>query len=510
MHSNNFTAFYVLSCMNELKAGAALNYAVIFLNILVGLLYTPYMLHRLGQSEYGLYSLVASVIACLTILDLGLGNAVVRYTAKYRSEGRDGEEQYELFGLFLVLYSVIGVLALVVGGVFMAHFDAWFGHTMSPHEAGRARLMLLLLVLNVAFTFPMSIFSSILTAYERFVFPRLLQIVRILLNTGVMVALLAMGYKALALVVVQTVLNVLTLTVHWLYCRWRLRVKIRFGGIDTGLLKEVGVYSFWVFLGVVTDRVYWSTGQFVLALYQGTEAVAVFAVAIQLSLLYMTFSTSISGVFLPRVTGMVTCRASEAEISRLFIRTGRIQFMVMALILTGFAVFGRSFVRLWAGPGYEGAYPIALLLFASLTVPMIQNLGITILQARNRMKFRSLLYLVIAFASLFGQFVLARSYGGMGVAIAISGALLVGQGVVMNLYYHRCQKLDMRAFWAEIGRMSVVPVLMVVAASVALRGIALDTWGKLGVAIVGYLSVYVPLFYWLEIKEGRQHFKTIS
>lgn len=480
--------------MNQLKAGAVLNYAVIILNILVGLLYTPYMLHRLGQNEYGLYSLVASVIACLTILDLGLGNAVVRYTAQYRSEGRD-EEQCELFGMFLMLYLGIGVLALVTGGVFMSHFDAWFGPTMTLCELERARQMLFLLVLNVAFTFPMSIFGSILTAYERFVFPRILQIIRILLSTSIMVALLAMGYKALSLVVVQTVFNVLTLIIHWLYCRYRLRVKIRFHAFRGELLREVSVYSFWVFLSVVMDRIYWSTGQFVLALYDGTEAVAVFSVAIQLSLLYMSFSTSISGVFLPRVTRMVTCSASEADISHLFLRTGRIQFIVMTLILTGFGVFGRSFVRLWAGPGYEDSYAIALLLFVSLTVPMIQNLGITILQARNQMKFRSLLYLVIAFISLGAQFVLARRYGGMGVAIAISGALIVGQGIVMNIYYHRCQKLDMRAFWYEIGRMSVVPVMVAVGASMALRGIILDTWTKLLMAIGGYLLVYVPLFY---------------
>ena len=197
---------------------------------------------------------------------------------------------------------------------------------------------------------------------------------------------------------------------------------------------------------------------------------------------------------------MVTCRASETDISQLFLRTGRIQFMVMALILTGFAVFGRSFVRLWAGPEYEGAYAIALLLFASLTVPMIQNLGITILQARNQMKFRSLLYLVIALISLLAQFVLARRFGGMGIAIAISGALLVGQGVMMNIYYQRCQKLDMRTFWREIGRMSIVPALVALGASIALQGIVLDTWMKLAMAIGGYLLVYVPLFYRFSIR----------
>ena len=54
---------------NQIKAGAALNYVIIGINALVGLLYTPYMLRMLGQNEYGLFSLVASVISYLTILD---------------------------------------------------------------------------------------------------------------------------------------------------------------------------------------------------------------------------------------------------------------------------------------------------------------------------------------------------------------------------------------------------------------------------------------------------------
>ena len=71
--------------VNQLKAGALLNYIVILLNLVVGLLYTPFMLRMMGQSEYGLYSLVASIISYLTVLDLGIGNAVIRYTAKYRA-----------------------------------------------------------------------------------------------------------------------------------------------------------------------------------------------------------------------------------------------------------------------------------------------------------------------------------------------------------------------------------------------------------------------------------------
>ena len=133
--------------MNQLKAGVFLNYVIIALNALVGLLYTPYMLRMMGQSEYGLYSLVTSIIAYLTIMDFGFGNAIIRYTAKFRAEGKV-REQSEMFGMFMVLYSVIGVLALL-GGIFLyLNVDNMFGSTMTDVELEKAKIMMLILAFN--------------------------------------------------------------------------------------------------------------------------------------------------------------------------------------------------------------------------------------------------------------------------------------------------------------------------------------------------------------------------
>ena len=343
--------------MSQLKAGAVLNYMVILLNTIVGLLYTPYMLRMMGQSEYGLYALVASVISYLTILDLGLGNAVIRYTAKFRAEGKQ-TEQYEMFGMFMVLYLVIGVIALLSGSILYFNVDILFGSTMSAIELDKARIMVAMLIFNVAFTFPMSIFGSIITAYERFVFPRVVNITRIILNTVVMICLLHLGYKAVAMVVVQTVFNVLTLLLNYIYCRRYLKIKMYYKKFRWGFLKEVAIYSFWIFLNVVMDRIYWNSGQFVLGAMVGTAAVAVFAVAIQLQHMYMQFSSSISGLFLPKVTSMVAIGNDDNALSDLFIRTGRIQYIIMALVLSGFIVFGKQFILLWAGTEYEEAYII--------------------------------------------------------------------------------------------------------------------------------------------------------
>ena len=490
--------------MNQLKAGAALNYVVIILNMLVGLLYTPYMLRMMGQSEYGLYSLVASVISYLTVLDLGIGNAIVRYTAKFRAEGKT-TEQYEMFGMFLLLYIVIGVVAFVLGLGLYFNVETLFGSTMSLEELDKARIMMIFLIFNLAVTFPMSIFGSIITAYEQFVFQKVINIIRIFLNTLIMICLLEMGYKAVAMVILQTVFNLLTLIINYFYCRYKLQIKIFFRNFNWEFLKEVAVYSFWIFLNVIMDRIYWSTGQFVLGAFVGTAAVAVFAIAIQLENIYMQFSTAISSVFLPKVTSMVALNNNPKEISDLFIRTGRIQYIVIAFILTGFIVFGRNFINLWAGVEYESAYPITLLFFVSLAIPLIQNLGVTILQARSQMKFRSLLYIVIAIVSLAFQIIWTKKYGGIGCAVSIAGALLLGQGLIMNVYYHKKQGLNIRRFWVEILKMSIVPIVLCLIGIFVFQGRSLDSWFALGIAVTLFISIYIPLFFFFSMNNSERN-----
>jgi O-antigen/teichoic acid export membrane protein len=489
--------------VNQLKAGAVLSYAILGLSNVVGLLYTPYMLRMMGQSEYGLYSLVASVVAYLTILDLGFGNAIVRYTAKFRAEGKT-DEQYSMFGMFIVLYSFIALIALAAGLVLYFNVAAIFGSTMSAEELGKARILMLLMVFNLAFTFPFSIFGSIITAYEDFIFQKSIQIVRIILNTLIMILLLKLGYRAIGMVVLITVFNVTSLLINFWYCKYKLRIKFYFREFKWGFLKEIAMYSFFIFLGAIIDRLYWSTGQLVLGAFVGTAAVAVFAVGIQLEQMYMAFSTAISGVFLPRITAMTTYSESDKSISDLFIRTGRIQFIVMAFILTGFIIFGKQFIIIWAGADYADVYIIALLFFIPLTIPLIQNLGITILQARNKVKFRALLYIAIAVFSLALQLLLVKKYGGIGCAAAICTGLVLGHIIVMNIYYYKKQGIDIPKFWKEIGKMSFTPFILGSTAFFLLRFVELNNIFALGLGVMLFSLIYIPIFWFAGMNQSER------
>ena len=490
--------------INQLKTGALLSYISIILNNIIGLLYTPFMLRMMGQSEYGLYSLVASVVAYLTILDFGFGNAIIRYTAKFRAENRL-KEQYEMFGMFLFLYSAIGIFTLLIGLCLYFNVDFLFERSMNMEELNKIRIMMLLMVFNIAITFPFSIFGSIITAYENFIFQKAINIVRIILNPIVMCVMLLMGYRAIGMVVVTTLFNVLTLLINCWYCYHRLHIHVIIGRFNWTFLKEIMIYSFWIFLNAIMDRIYWSSGQFILGIYAGAKAVAIYAVAISLENIYMSFSTAISGVFLPRITSMITQKENEKSMSDLFIRTGRIQYIIMSFILIGFILFGKQFIIIWAGSDYSEAYYITLLFFVPLTIPLIQNLGITILQARNQMKFRSVSYVIIAIISLGLSVFLVRYYGGIGCALSTAFALCIGQILIMNIYYFKKVNIDIPAFWREIGKMSVVPILIGIVGYVLLNYFRIESILTLFLGIVLFSIIYLPAFWHLSMNSYERN-----
>lgn len=447
--------------MNQLKTGAILSYLSIFISILIALLYTPVMIRLLGQSEYGLYAMIGSVSAYLSIMDLGLGNAIVRYVAKNRSIG-DKESEAKLNGMFLILYSIIGVITVVIGVVLYNTIDSLFSRSLNATELEKAKIMIIILIINFAFSFPLSIFGSIIQAYERFIAIKIAGIVRTILNPLIILPLLLLGYESIMMVLVSTLLNISILLYNVFYCFKYIKIKVIFGKFDFQLLKEILVYSFFIFLGIVVDQVNWNTGQIILGAVSGTVAVAEFAIAIQFIRLYLQFSTALSGLFLPRVTMMIAKKVSNDELTSMMIKFGRIQYIIMAYILSGFILFGRAFIGFWVGEGYRFAYFMTLVIMIPVTIPLIQNLGLSILQAKNLQGFRSILLIVIAVVNVIISIPLAKLYGGIGVAIGTGLSYLIGNAIVMNIYYYRRLELNIPLFWKNIFKMTIPVIISLV------------------------------------------------
>lgn len=464
--------------INQLKFGIYLSYISLFISNITNLILTPFIIRNLGQSEYGLYMLIGAFVGYIAVLDFGLSNATVRFVAKYRAENNKKEEENFLFST-LIIYLIISFIVLVVGIIIYLNLDSIFKNSLTSSEIEIAKVMFIVLVITLAFTLPMNLFNGIITAYEKFVFPRVLTIARLLLRAIIILILLSLGHKSIAIVLVDAIFNVILMLISMAYVFLKLNVRIRVHSINILMMKEIFSYSFLIFISVVVDQIYWKIGHLVLGIVASTSEVAIFSIGMVIGLYFITFSTAISGVFLPKITKMVVNNVSGEDLTDLLIKTGRLQLLILGFVLGIFSLFGSKFILLWAGPGFDDSWKIALIVMIPLVVVLSQTVGISILQAKNMHGFRAIAYLCISFVNVFLSIYLARIFGAVGAAVGTSLSLIFGNIIAMNIYYHYKVGLNIPRFFKEVYKRLLISIC--------------------GSICIGILLLLIPGTYWITL-----------
>lgn len=475
---------------NQLKAGVVLSYISTAASIVIQLVYMPVMIRLLGQSEYGLYSLVSGIVSYLSLFSLGFSGAYMRFFAK--SYG-DKEKTASLNGMFLILFSVLAVMATICGIVLSSFPKQIFGDKLTVSELSKAKILMLILVINIAISLISGLLDSIISAYEQFVFQRIAGLASIVLSPFITLPLLLIGYRSIMLVVVSTVLTLIRFAVNIWFCIKKIKIPVSFKGFEWRLLKEIGVFSSFLFINMIIDQINWNVDKLILGHTSGTIEVAVYGVASQFNSLFMTFSTTVSSVFSPRVNLIAAQNGKNVstEFTNLMAKIGRIQCFILGLPTLGFIVFGKYFiVNIFAGKGYEDAYAASLLLILPALIPLIQNVGIEMQRALNKHQFRAIIYLIMAIGNVLISIPLAGRFGAVGAAMGTALSLLVANGLVMNIFYHRVLKIDMKYFWKEIFKTFKGLVIPIITATLIMRCVPFKNMWVFFISICIFIVMY--------------------
>ena len=280
-------------------------------------------------------------------------------------------------------------------------------------------------------------------------------IVSAIVNPFICLPLLLMGHGSITIVVVTTGVTLARFVVNVWFCICKIKIPISFRGFQWSLLKEITVFSSFLLINMIIDQINWNVDKLILGHTRGTEEIAVYGVASQFNSLFITFSTTISSVFAPRVNHIAVQKGNNYrdEFTKLMAKIGRIQWLILGLVTGGFAVFGQYFiVHIFAGKGYEDAYKAALYLVIPALIPLIQNIGIEMQRALNKHQFRSIIYLIMSIGNVGISIPLASRWGAIGAAMGTAFSLLIGNGLIMNMFYHKVLHIDMKYFWKEIAR----------------------------------------------------------
>lgn len=446
--------------MNQLKLGVVLSYLTQAIQIGLTLLYTPILLRLLGQSQYGIYQIAYSTVGFLSLMSFGFSGSYIRFYAK--ANAKEQIAVHRLNAAYLIIFSSLAFLVFVLG-MFMAYnTDMLLGGKMSIPELAVARKLMYFLVFNVTFNFLIVVFNNFILANERFVVLQLVNFLGILLNPCITYPLLLLNYGSIGMGAALLAITIIQFGIDCFYCLRKLKMKFCFHNIEWCLFKDIGQFSFFIFLESVISTINLSLDRFLLGKFAGSVSAAIYAVGGQINTLYIYLSTSVSSVFVPRINRLVEEKTNDKVLTDLFVKVGRLQFLLLLLVLSGFVIFGQRFIHIWAGKNYHESYWVAVILMIPNTINLIQNIAYEIQRAKNLQKYRSYMWIGIALFNAVISIYLVKLFGASGAALGTAFAWVLGSGFAMNWFYKKWVNLDVKHFWKNIillAKGGLLPVL---------------------------------------------------
>lgn len=490
----------------QISSGIVLSFISQIITILVGLTYTPLMIRILGQDEYGLYQLTQSIVNYLNLMNLGFNGAYIRYYSIAKTKN-DKKEIDNINGMFMKTFLIIAVLCLIIGFTFTANVSL-LGTQITEDQYATAKILMVIMVINLAISFPNSLYTAFISANERFVFQKTVNIVSNILIPLLNIPLLYMGLGSIGVVLVTLFLSVLRLLINIFYCKKKLDYKNNLSYFDKIIFADLFKFTFFIFLSDMVDQLNSNVDKLLLGGLMGTAAVAVYSVAYNLNYYRVILSWIIPEMYVPKINRLVIEEKDREGTSLLFTKVGKINNYLMILIITGFALVGKEFVVLWVGNEYYLSYYCTLILMVSGYIAAVQTLGVNVQNAMNMHRVRSIVYFLIACINVAVSVFFIKTFGVVGTCIGTLIANILGTGLFMNYYYKVKLGLKIGQFWKELLHWVIPSLLYFLVSFIFMRNIEISGWLALVVVVVIYSVGYLVLLWCIDLdKETKDKAK---
>lgn len=441
---------------SQLKFGALLSYLSIALNILAGLLYTPWMIEQIGEADYGLYTLANSLIT-LFLIDFGLSAATSRFVAKYVAEGQI-EKANAFLGAVYKLYLLIDAIvfsALLVVFFFIEQIYV----SLSPEELQKLKVVYCIAASYAVFSFPFVTLNGTLTAHERFVHLKLADIINRVLTVGMTVIALMAGMGLYALVSTHAISGLVTIAYKYIAVRRTTPLKACFSRTDSAMYKEIFAFSVWSAISVLAQRLIFNITPSILGVVSNSKEIAVFGIVVQIEAYSYTLTTAINGMFLPRISRIYAKDSQGNSIMPLLTNVGRFQFALNGLLIVGFGVLGNSFIHLWVGESFGNAYwGILFVILPGLFFNSLQ-IANTAMIVQNKVREQAWIAVICGVINVVVAWFPSKYYGAIGASFSIFIAYSV-RAILYHIVIHRSLHINVVRF-AKDCYLKMFPSLLV-------------------------------------------------
>lgn len=485
----------------QIRFGAIISYVSIGINVILTLLYTPWMIGRIGQSNYALYTLSISLIS-IFVLDFGIGASVARFIAKYRAEGEE-EKVAQFLG---IVYKLFFTIAVCVGTVLLVLYffldNIYVG--LTKEELDTFKTLYIVVSSYSVFSLIFIPLDGILNAYERFVFVKLVGLLQKLLSVCFVVLPLLLGYGLIFVVLANVVSGFLAILIKafFVFRNKKLRPILSFR--DKNVFKSIFAFSIWITVISIAQRCMFNLAPSILGVVSNSKEIAIFSPANNFESYYYIFASAINGLFLPRVSRYIAENKKE-KILELMIKVGRFQIALLGLIFVGFAIVGRDFMLLWLGDEYKISYFAAIILFIPDLLMFSQQIANTYMIASGKVRLQAIGYIIMAVVCLSLSFPFSYYLGCVGACIAIAVGYLCNF-IYINFIYYFVMKIDLKKFFIEAYlKPLILVVILSVTGIVVMQFVSIESWIVLILVSFGITIVYLVLTFLIVLTKEEKN-----
>jgi len=476
------------------------------LNLVVMFLLSPFVVHRLGNNAYGVWSLLVSITGYLGLIEMGTRGGLDRFINFYLGKD-DLPSVNSVVNTGIAIFVFCGLILMLIACIISGAFHTFFSKT--PMElVGAARIAIFLIAINLWLSFLGVPFFQILTAFERFDILNGINISVLLVRTVWTVTVLLRGGGIIQLAVVQALATLCGIMTAYVLAK-RIFPQLRLTPVMISLahFRELFTFSFWAFVGNVSMQLLYYTDNVLVAYFFGPEMVTFYSIGGMLIIYGRGIIGQCSSIFVPQIIKDVA-RKDWPALHRLFQQGSMLTMAVGILLLIGMVVFGREFISLWMGPEYaHKSYGVMLILTISQFPAIAALLCSSIILGLNKVKYASVVTFLQAVVNLLLSIFFVK-YCQMGI-----------EGVAWGTFYPRIIFTLFIGFvvlrWIDLP-ISVVfknlifrwvlssLIFMGICLAILRLGAPVDRWNVFIVKIILALAAYLPLAWFFLVSKNER------
>lgn len=493
---------------DQKKTGIVISYFNLIFNMIVNILLTPFLISYLSDANYSVYKIMQSLVGPLSIFNLGISTIVARSVVQYRmNENESKQRKQNVLALAMLVSVFMSLIIIAIGLYIYKSIPSMYGETFSLSQLELAKKMFLILLSSTILNILTDSFNGCVIGNEKFIVNSGTITLKNILRLSLIIICFKLHFDVVFITFVDLIVSIVVFCVLGSYSLFRLKEFPKLTYINKGEIITMFTFSLSIFLQAVVNQVNNNIDVVLLGAFVINKSViTMYSSALVIYSVYNSMVSVTTSFFLPQATKLVSTEASGKELTDFIIRPGRFQAMVAIAIIGGFFIFGKSFISIWIGNQYIDAYWIVLLLMVPVTIPLVENTAITILDAMMKRMYRSLVLFFMAIINVIISIILIRYLGFWGATLGTVFSLFIGHIVMMNIYYSKVLHIEVLRMFKDIFKgillCGIITIIIFIPFSFTIN----TNYISFGIKILAFLIVYFTLLWFIGINSDEKKY----